>query len=46
MENSEQLGRQARLGFEPGTSSLPVLSITAEALVGRFPHGREAGEEV
>ena len=27
-ENSEQLGRQARPGFEPDTSHLPVLSVT------------------
>ena len=33
-ENSERLGRQARPGFEPGTSRLPVLSVTAEPLVG------------
>ena len=33
-ENSEQLGRQARPGFEPGTSRLPVLSITTPPLVG------------
>ena len=26
MENSERLGRQVRLGIEPGTSCLPVLS--------------------
>ena len=35
MENSEWLGRQARPGFEPGTSRLPVLSVTAVSLVGR-----------
>ena len=29
MEKSERLGRQARLGFEPGTFRLPVLSVTA-----------------
>ena len=29
MENSERLGRQARLGFEPGTIRLLVLSVTA-----------------
>ena len=34
-ENSERLGRQARLGFEPGTSRLPVLSATIPPLVGR-----------
>ena len=34
MENSERLGRQARPGFEPGTSRLPVLSATAVTLVG------------
>ena len=28
-DNSERLGRQARPGFEPGTSRLPVLSVTA-----------------
>ena len=27
-------GRQARPGFEPGTSRLPVLSVTAKTLVG------------
>ena len=27
-ENSERQGRQARPGFEPGTSRLPVLSVT------------------
>ena len=32
-ENSEQLGRQARPGFEPGTSRLPVLSVTTPPLV-------------
>ena len=32
-ENSERLGRQARPGLEPGTSRLPVLSITAPPLV-------------
>ena len=35
MENSERLGRQLRPGFEPGTSRLPVLSVTAVPLVGR-----------
>ena len=34
MENPERLGRQARPGFEPGTSRLPVLSVTAVPLVG------------
>ena len=34
-ENSERPGRQARPGFEPGTSCLPVLSVTAVPLVGR-----------
>ena len=33
-ENSERIGRQARLGFEPGTSRLPGLSATTLALVG------------
>ena len=33
-ENSEWLGRQARQEFEPGTSRLPVLSITAVLLMG------------
>ena len=32
-ENSKRLGLQARLGFEPGTSRLPVLSITTLSLV-------------
>ena len=36
MEKSEWLGRQAQLGFEPGTFPLPVLSVTAVPLVGRF----------
>ena len=36
MENSERLGRQARLGFEPGTSHLPILSVTAVPLVGLY----------
>ena len=35
MENSE-LGRQARPGFEPGTSRFPVLSVTAVPLVGHW----------
>ena len=34
-ENSEKLGQQARPGFEPGTSRLPVLSVTAMPLAGR-----------
>ena len=34
-ENSERLGRQARPGFEPGTSRLPVLSVTTLPLVER-----------
>ena len=34
-ENSERLGRQARPGFEPGTSRLPVLSVTTPPLVGQ-----------
>ena len=33
-ENSERLGRQARPGFEPGNSRLPVLSVNAVPLVG------------
>ena len=33
MENSIRLGRQARPGFELGTSRLPVLSITTLPLV-------------
>ena len=33
-ENSERLDRQARPGFEPGTSRLPVLSVIAVPLVG------------
>ena len=37
MENSEQLGRQARPGFEPGPSRLPVLSAATPSLVG--PNG-------
>ena len=36
-ENSEWLGRQAQPGFEPGTSCLPVLSVTAVPLVGLLP---------
>ena len=36
MENSERLGRQTRPGFEPGTSRLHVLSVTAVRLMGRF----------
>ena len=35
-ENSERLSRQARPGFEPGTSRLPVLSVTTLPLVGPF----------
>ena len=35
-ENSERLGQQTRPGFEPGTSRLPVLSITTPPLVGRI----------
>ena len=34
MENSERLGRQVQPEFEPGTFRLPVLSVTAEPLVG------------
>ena len=34
MENSERLGRQARPGFEPGTSRLPVSSVTTLPLIG------------
>ena len=33
-ETSEQLGRQARAGFKPGTSRLPVSSVTTLPLVG------------
>ena len=33
-ENSKRLGRQVLLGFEPGTSRLPVLNVTAMTLVG------------
>ena len=33
-ENSKPLGRQAGLGFDPGTSRLPVLSVTVEPVVG------------
>ena len=33
-DNSDRLGRQARPGFEPGTSRLPVLSVTTVPLVG------------
>ena len=33
-ENSERLGRQARPGFEPGTSRLPVLSVKNSATGG------------
>ena len=36
MENSERLGRQARPGFEPGTSRLPVLSVTTVPVVELF----------
>ena len=32
-ENSEHVGRQARPGFEPGMSHLPVVSVTAVPLV-------------
>ena len=32
-ENSERLGRQARSGFEFGTSRFPVLSVTTAPLV-------------
>ena len=39
-ENSEWLGRQARPGFEPGTSRLPVLSVTAVPLVGPSLQGK------
>ena len=38
-ENSKQLDRQARPGFEPGTSRLPVLSVTAVPLVGLVIRG-------
>ena len=34
-ENSERLSRQARPEFEPGTSCLPVLSVTTPPLVGK-----------
>ena len=40
-ENSEWLGRQARLGFEPGTSCFPVLSATTSPLVGQHWIGPE-----
>ena len=33
-ENSERLGRQARPGLEPGSSRLPVSSVTTLPLVG------------
>ena len=35
-ENTERLGRQARPGFEPGITRLPVLSATTPPLVGRY----------
>ena len=35
-ENSERLGRQARPGFEPVISRLPVLSATTATLVGQL----------
>ena len=38
-ENSEQLGRQARPGFEPGTSRLPVLGVKIPPLVGPVGEG-------
>ena len=41
MENSERLGRQARPGFEPGTSRLSLLSVTTPPLVGQKKIGRE-----
>ena len=31
-KNSERLGRQVRLGFEPGTSRLSVLSVSTPPL--------------
>ena len=36
MENSERLGQQARPRFEPGTSRLPILSVTTRPLVERY----------
>ena len=39
-ENSEWLGRQARPGFEPGTSRLPVSSVTTLPLVGHSNNER------
>ena len=39
MDNSERLGRQERRGIEPGTSRLPVLSVTAVPLVGPSEEG-------
>ena len=38
-QNSERLGWQARPGFKPGTSRLPVLSVTTPPLVGRQLYG-------
>ena len=43
-ENSERLGRQARPGFEPGTSRLPVLKVTTVPLVGPLKFGK--GENI
>ena len=42
-ENSERLGRQARPGFETGTSRLPVLSVTIPPLVRPMHLGVLAG---
>ena len=41
MENSEWLGQQAPPGFEPGTSRLPVLSVTTPPLVGNQQEGNK-----
>ena len=41
-ENSERIGRQARLGFEPGTSRLPV--FRAEPLGHWWVHGLEGNK--
>ena len=46
MEDSERLGRQARPVFEPGSSHLPVLSVTAEPLVGLLKCRRSLEETI
>ena len=45
-EKHGKLRRQARLGFEPGTYRLPVLSVTTPPLAGRFTYKNQALKEM